>query len=284
MRGRRYFVGVDSDGCVFDTMERKQKQVFIPQAIASLGFADIADRYRATAERVNLYSRTRGANRFEALATCLTIMRDDPELHARVPDPAPLWEFVRSGRPLSHEAFRDYVAARPSAFLSLVLHWSAESNRRIAEEIAAGGPFPGAAECIAALTQFARVMVVSATPRDALRAEWSGAGLLEHVDEVAGQERGPKKAQLAEARATGFAGDSCLVIGDAPGDHAAAEANDMRFFPVIPGREEACWEELLETGIERFRMGGFAGTYQKKLLTDFYAALDVRVGHGGSPA
>jgi phosphoglycolate phosphatase-like HAD superfamily hydrolase len=264
-------------------MERKQKQVFIPQAIASLGFADIADRYRATAERVNLYSRTRGANRFEALATCLAIMRDDPELHARVPDPAPLWEFVRSGRPLSHESFRDYAAARPSAFVSLVLHWSAESNKRITAEIAAGRPFPGAAECIAALTQFARVMVVSATPREALRAEWSGAGLLEHVDEVAGQERGPKKAQLAEARAAGFAGDSCLVIGDAPGDHAAAEANDMRFFPVIPGREQACWEELLETGIERFRRGGFAGTYQNKLLTDFYAALDVRVGHGGSP-
>jgi hypothetical protein len=90
MRGHRYFVGVDSDACVFDTMERKQKQVFIPQAVAALGFPDIADRYRTTAEGVNLYSHTRGANRFEALAMCLDIMRNDPELHARVPDPGPM--------------------------------------------------------------------------------------------------------------------------------------------------------------------------------------------------
>ncbi len=256
-------------------MERKQKQVFIPQAIASLGFTDIADRYRATAERVNLYSHTRGANRFEALAVCLDTLREDPQLRARLPDPAPLWEFVRRGRPLSHEVFREYVGVNPSEFLSRVLHWSAESNRRIAAEFEAGPPFPGVANSIKALERFARVTVVSATPTAALRAEWTDAHLIGHVDDLAGQERGSKKAQLAEARAAGFSADTCLMIGDAPGDHAAAEANDTLFFPIVPGREEASWRELLRNGIERFRMGGFAGSYQKRLIAEFYAALNV---------
>jgi len=271
---RRYFVGVDSDGCVFDTMERKHKQVFIPQAIASLGLDDIADRYRATAERVNLYSRTRGANRFEALAMGLDIMREDPQLRAWVPDTAPLWEFVRSGRPLSHEAFRDHIGANPSSFLSGVLHWSAESDRRIAADIPAGRPFAGVAESLAALKELAHVTVVSATPTAALRAEWTDAHLIGHVNDVAGQERGPKKAQLAAARAAGFPADRCLMIGDTPGDHAAAEANDMLFFPIVPGREEASWRDLLNTAIERFRTGGFfAGSYQKKLLSELLSEL-----------
>ncbi len=31
--GKDFFAGMDSDGCVFDTMELKQKEFFIPNGI-----------------------------------------------------------------------------------------------------------------------------------------------------------------------------------------------------------------------------------------------------------
>ena len=64
------------------------------------------------------------------------------------------------------------------------------------------------------------------------------------------------------------------MTGDTPGDHAAAEANDVLFFPIVPGREKASWRDLLNTAIERFRTGGFfAGSYQKKLLSELLSAF-----------
>ena len=80
--------------------------------------------------------------------------------------------------------------------------------------------FVGVAESLAALKEFAHVTVVSATPTAALRAEWTDARLLGHVDD--------------------------------PGDHAAAEANDVLFFPIVPGREEASWRELLSELLSAF--------------------------------
>jgi len=61
------FVGVDSDGCVFDTMEAKQKKCFHPLIIEHWHLEPIAQAVRETAEFVALYSRWRGTNRFPAL-------------------------------------------------------------------------------------------------------------------------------------------------------------------------------------------------------------------------
>ena len=55
-----------------------------------------------------------------------------------------------------------------------------------------------------------------------------------------------------------------LMIGDAPGDYAAAKANDALFYPINPGCEDASWKRFLDEGIERFFKGTFAGEYQQK--------------------
>ncbi|MFT5474343.1 MAG: hypothetical protein ACI856_002680, partial [Kiritimatiellia bacterium] len=58
------FVGIDSDGCVFDTMEIKQKQCFHGLIVKAWDLRAIEPEVRQTAEFVNLYSRSRGQNRF----------------------------------------------------------------------------------------------------------------------------------------------------------------------------------------------------------------------------
>jgi hypothetical protein len=59
------------------------------------------------------------------------------------------------------------------------------------------------------------------------------------------------------------------MIGDAPGDHQAAVANNALFYPINPGDEDASWQRFHDEGIDRFLGGTFAGEYQKKLLAEF---------------
>jgi hypothetical protein len=59
------------------------------------------------------------------------------------------------------------------------------------------------------------------------------------------------------------------MIGDAPGDFRAAQANQCLFFPINPGNEEASWQRFLDEGIDRFLDGQFAGDYQEQLLAEF---------------
>ena len=56
-RTKDFFVGIDSDGCVFDTMEVKHKECFIPNIVKFFELAAIAKYAREVAEFVNLYSK-----------------------------------------------------------------------------------------------------------------------------------------------------------------------------------------------------------------------------------
>jgi phosphoglycolate phosphatase-like HAD superfamily hydrolase len=115
------------------------------------------------------------------------------------------------------------------------------------------------------------LLVVSATPNEALRREWEEHDLAKYVLAICGQETASKKESLANAKK--YPPRHTLMIGDAPGDYNAAVANDALFFPINPGAEEASWRRLFEEGIGRFFGGTFAGEYQDKLLAEFEAYL-----------
>ena len=66
------------------------------------------------------------------------------------------------------------------------------------------------------------------------------------------------------------------MIGDAPGDYQAAQANEALFFPINPGAEDASWRRFCEEGIDKFLSGTFAGDYQQQLLDEFDAYLPSR--------
>src|SRR5260370_128607 len=54
-----FLVGIDSDGCAFDTMEVKHKECFIPNIINSYELQGISKYAREAAEFVDLYSKSR---------------------------------------------------------------------------------------------------------------------------------------------------------------------------------------------------------------------------------
>ena len=65
---KEFFVGIDSDGCVFDSMEIKHKECFAPMFIKHFHLQAVSKYAREVWEFVNLYSKDRGANRFPALS------------------------------------------------------------------------------------------------------------------------------------------------------------------------------------------------------------------------
>ena len=68
---KEFFVGIDSDGCAFPTMELKHKECFIPNIIKYYNLQAVSKYAREAAEFVNLYSKSRGVNRFPALIEVL---------------------------------------------------------------------------------------------------------------------------------------------------------------------------------------------------------------------
>ena len=53
----KFFVGIDSDGCVFDTMEIKHKECFAPMFIKHFHLQAASKYAREDWEFVNLYSK-----------------------------------------------------------------------------------------------------------------------------------------------------------------------------------------------------------------------------------
>src|SRR5262245_49454581 len=80
---KEFFIGIDSDGCIFDSMEIKHKECFAPMFIKHFQLQAVSKYARECWEFVNLYSKTRGANRFPALVRALTLLGERPQVRAR---------------------------------------------------------------------------------------------------------------------------------------------------------------------------------------------------------
>ena len=269
-----FLVGIDSDGCAFDTMELKHKECFIPNIVNYWELQGVSKYAREAAEFVNLYSKSRGINRFPALIESFQWLRKRPEVKARGVDiriPQSVVDWISKETKLGNPALEKAVAATDDPDMKLLLEWSLAVNADVSKIVHGVPPFPFVRESIETLIDRSDVIVVSATPQEALVREWEEHDLDKYVAEICGQEVGTKKESLAVA--ADYPQDHTLMIGDAPGDYKAAMANDALFFPINPGAEEGSWKRLYDEGIERFFAGTFAGGYQKSLLDEFEGYL-----------
>lgn len=273
-----FLIGIDSDGCAFDTMELKQKECFIPQTICHWGLQGVSKYAREAAEFVNLYSKSRGINRFPALVEALQWTSKRPEVIARgvkVEIPQSLVDWIARETKLGNPALERAVRETNDPGLRKALEWSEAVNKQVGEIVQDGvPPFPFVRESLEKMLGKSDILVVSATPQEALVREWEEQDLVKYVAEICGQEIGTKKESLTFAQEIGkYAENHMLMIGDAPGDYKAAVANKALFFPINPGAEEQSWENLCKEGLDRFFAGTFSGDYQKALLEEFDSYL-----------
>ena len=274
---REYFVGLDSDGCVFDSMEIKHKECFTPMFIKHWRLQAASKYARRVWEFANLYSKTRGMNRFPVCARSLRLVQDWPEAAARgigVPDLTHLQAFIDSEFPPSNAGLEAYRERFPHPLLDLTMEWSLAVNEAVKDIVFGVPPFPRVQETLDLVVANADLVVVSGTPGEALQREWDENEIAGYPQLIAGQELGKKTEHLrAMAGGDRYAPYKKLMIGDAPGDRKAAEATGCLFYPINPGQEEESWDRLCEEALGRFFEGSYAGRYQAERVAEFEALL-----------
>ncbi len=275
-----FFVGIDSDGCVFDSMEVKHKECFIPRFIEFYHLAGVAKYARECWEFANLYSKDRGVNRFPGLTKTLDLMAQRPEVKkrgAKLPAIPETRAWIKRESKLANSTLKKEVDATGNAELEHLLSWSVAVNESVDALVHNLPPFPFVRECLEFLQAKADTMVVSATPMKSLLKEWQEHGIDGMVDLIAGQEQGSKVEHLQLAAGPErYARDHVLMVGDAPGDRKAAEANGVLFYPINPGHEEASWERLYREALPHFFAGTYGGTYMAARIAEFEALLPAQ--------
>lgn len=209
-----YLICVDSDGCAMDTMNCKHVQCFGPCMVAEFGLDARRMEWLNRWNEINLYSMTRGINRFKALALILE------EVNAggtKIDDVQELRNWTETASELSEKAAEAMYKKTGKMIFARALAWSRAVNKAIAAlpktQVSA---FPGAAQALATAHCGADVAVVSSANREAVAEEWSRCGLADSVDVILCQDVGSKKACIAALMQKGYAADHILMVGDAP--------------------------------------------------------------------
>lgn len=258
-----------------DTMDCKHFHCFGPCMVTEWGLEEWREPILFRWNEVNLYQMTRGINRFKALAICLKEINDT---YTAIEGVEALIHWAETAPALSNDGVTKAAAecTDPAGrkCLEKALSWSKAVNAGIValpEDLKV--PYPGAKEGLAAAHTFADVAVVSSANRDAVEEEWTTHGLLNHVDIVLAQDCGSKAHCISEMLKFGYDTDKVLMVGDAPGDSDAADANGVYYYPILVNKEEESWMELRETGYEKLQTGAYGGDYQNKKKEEFLANL-----------
>ena len=258
-RKHDFLVCVDSDGCVMDTMNCKHFHCFGPCMVTEWGLEEWKDEILDRWNVINLFSMTRGINRFKGLAMALGEINEKYTLIAGI---EALQHWADTAPALSNDGV---IKAAESAtgdaklILQKALSWSKAVNAAITQlDEALKVPYDGAKEGLAAAHTFADVAMVSSANRDAVEEEWGKFGLLEHTDIVLAQDIGSKAACIKEMLKFGYDADKVVMIGDAPGDCDAAEKNGVHYYPILVNHEKESWDEAVAVAFDKLQSGEFA--------------------------
>lgn len=273
-RKHDYLVCVDSDGCVMDTMNCKHIHCFGPCMVTEWGLEawkdEILDRWNV----INLFSMTRGINRFKGLAMALG---EIDQKYTPIKGIRHLQHWADTAPALSNDAVAKAAAEATDPEAKLVLQkalsWSKAVNTSIVklpEELKV--PYVGAKEGLAAAHEFADVAMVSSANRDAVEEEWGKFGLLEHTDIVLAQDVGSKAACIAAMLKFGYDPHKVVMVGDAPGDCDAAEKNGVHYYPILVNHEKQSWDEAIAVAYGKLRDGEY-DAYGAAKKQEFYKNL-----------
>ena len=258
-RKHDYLVCVDSDGCVMDTMNCKHFHCFGPCMVTEWGLEAWKDEILDRWNEINLFSMTRGINRFKGLAMAL---KEIDGKYTPIAGVDALAHWADTAPALSNDAVAKAAATADGdakVILEKALSWSKAVNIAIvALDESLKVPYAGAKEGLAAAHTFADVAMVSSANRDAVEEEWGKFGLLGHTDIVLAQDIGSKAACIAAMLNFGYDLDKVVMVGDAPGDCDAAEKNGVHYYPILVNHEKESWDEAVNVAFHKLRSGEYA--------------------------
>lgn len=262
-----FLVCIDSDGCAMDTMDIKHFQCFGPCMVREWGLEKWEDVLLEKWNEVNLYTMTRGINRFLALAKTL---EEADEKYCRIEGMKELAEWTRTAKALSNQTVKEAWEQTGNPVFQKALAWSEAVNQSITRlPKASKKPFPGVKEGVFLAHDQADVAIVSSANADAVLEEWDMHGLMEAVDICLTQNEGSKAFCIARMLDMGYEKDHVLMVGDAPGDKAAAESNGGLYYPILVKHEEESWRRFASEALPKFLDGTYEGEYQQNRIREF---------------
>lgn len=267
VKQKEYLICIDSDGCAIDTMDIKHFNCFGPSFIKEWELEQWQEELQARWNEINLYTMTRGVNRFKGLAIILDEVNQN---YTQIEDINALKDWVRNSKELSNTALKDAIEKADNSILKKALCWSEAVNKGINElsddeKLA----YPGAKEGISVAHAIVDVAIVSSANLQAVVEEWELNKLLEHTDIVLAQDSGSKAYCINKLLEKSYDKSRVLMIGDAPGDKEAADKNEVFFYPILVKKEKESWERFLIEALSKFMNGTFEGDYQEKLIMEF---------------
>jgi|1186.fasta_scaffold172910_1 phosphoglycolate phosphatase-like HAD superfamily hydrolase len=266
-----FLVCVDSDGCAMDTMDVKHIEAFGPEAVNTWDLHHIKDRFLTVWNDINLYTQTRGINRFKGVVTTFDALEAEG---IEMPDISSFKKWTETTNELSAPSLERAIAETNDEQLKKALDWSHAVNHAIEEKLAGKDkPVEGAKEGLEAAGNVANVAIVSSANGAAVLDEWTRHELAPYVDVMLGQEAGTKAYCIQEMKKFGFDNAHVLMVGDAPGDLDAANKNGVFYYPILVGKEKFSWDRFQNEALGKFIDGSFEGGYQQQLIEEFNANL-----------
>lgn len=262
---------VDSDGCAMDTMDIKHIRCFGPCMVEEWELEVWQEAILARWNEINLYTMTRGINRFKGLVMAL---KEIDEEYCCIVGIKELEAWVESSPELSNPALERAIAEKDSMILKKALSWSKKVNAGINELLPEEKlPFEGVKEALEYAHRYGDVAIVSSANRQAVVEEWELYHLLEHVDIILAQDVGSKAYCIQELLKKGYDKKHVLMVGDAPGDKDAAKKNDVYYYPILVRHEKDSWEEFVDTAVAKLIDGSYGGAYQEEKEAQFLENL-----------
>lgn len=271
IKKKDFLICIDSDGCAIDTMDIKHIKCFGPCMVTEWNLEEWKDDILERWNEVNLYTLTRGINRFKGLAVALIEINDK---YIQIDG---LDEFVRwteETKELSNESLEAEIEKTNNICLKKALEWSKFVNKSI--DLLSDDEkctFEGVKEAIITAKKVADIAIVSSANEKAVLDEWSQHGLLESVDIVLTQNIGSKAYCINKLIEKGYSRNNVLMVGDALGDLKAAEENEVLYYPIMVRKEKESWFRFTKDILERFTNNLYNGKYQEKVIAEFKANL-----------
>lgn len=266
-----FLICIDSDGCAIDTMDIKHIKCFGPCMIAEWNLKEWEKPILESWNDVNLYTLTRGINRFKGLALALTEINDR---YTTIEGLEAFLEWTEKTSELSNESLEAELQKGDQICIRKALEWSKAVNHSIdllSEDEKC--PFEGVKEAIIEAKKYADIAIVSSANEKAVLDEWHHNGLLDHVDVVLTQNVGSKAYCISKLIEKGYHRTNILMVGDALGDLKAAESNEVFYYPIMVKKERESWHRFTSEALEKFMSHSYEGAYQEKVITEFRANL-----------
>lgn len=279
---KNFFVALDSDGTIFDSMNQKHKNCFVKPLIDIFNLENIKDDVENNWIKINLFSEKRGINRFEALILTFELLEKKTNFsldYSAFADIKILKKWSTQNKLITNKLIKDFLKNYNTNYkgLKCALEWSLTVNKIIKKLSNKIKPMSGALKALNLLKEKADIVVVSNTPRKTLLREWKHNNINSKVLLIGGQETGTKSQMIDAATKNKYQKNKILVIGDSFTDLDASINNNVLFYPIIPSKEKESWNFFLNVGIKNFFNLDFKKNIQKTKINEFKAIFSSKL-------